>query len=97
MFQDLCVTGVQLEHPSFPGKKTEQVCVAIVPQAELIEQHDQAELQTLCEQEVTRLSRSLSPHKKPVRVIVQTSELPKTRTGKVKAPLVQHHLTSLLS
>ncbi|MEE2730341.1 MAG: AMP-binding protein [Pseudomonadota bacterium] len=97
LFQDVCVTGVCLEHPSLPGRKTEQVCAVIVPQAELIEQHDLATLQTLCEEEVTRLCRTLSVYKKPARVVVQTEELPKTRTGKIKAPLVQQHLTSLLS
>lgn len=97
LFQELCVTGVKQEHPSFPGKFTEQVCVVIVPQVDLRQQHDPARLQSLCEQEVLRLCRDLSAYKRPTRVIVQLTELPKTRTGKVKAPLVQQQLSALNS
>lgn len=95
LFQELCVTGVKQEHPSFPGKFTEQVWAVIVPQADLRQQHDAAALQTLCEQEVQRLCRDLSAYKRPVRVVVHTAELPKTRTGKVKAPLVQQQLSAM--
>ena len=97
LFQELCVTGVKLEHPSFPGKMTEQVCAVIVPQADLREQHDLATLQAMCEQEIVRLCRDMSAYKRPARVVVQTTELPKTRTGKVKAPLVQQQLSIQLS
>lgn len=96
-FQELCVTGIQVEHPSFPGKLTEQVCAVIVPQAEWREQHDLSALQDLCEREVQRLCRDLSAYKRPTRVIVQVSELPKTRTGKVKAPLVKQQLSAQLA
>ncbi|HVL01784.1 MAG TPA: AMP-binding protein, partial [Dongiaceae bacterium] len=93
MFQELCVTGLKVPHPSLPGKLTEQVSAVIVPQTQLREANNLAELQTLCEQEVQRLCRELSSYKRPVQVIVQLDELPKTRTGKVKAPLVQQKLS----
>ncbi len=92
LFQDVCVTGIKVDHPAMPGTKTEQVCAVIVPQAELREQHNSIALQALCEQEVLRLCRDLSSYKRPVRIIVEQTELPKTRTGKVKTPLVQQQL-----
>lgn len=94
LFQELCVTGLKVPHPSLPGKLTEQVSAVIVPQAQLRESKNLADLQTLCEQEVQRLCRELSSYKRPVQVIVQLDELPKTRTGKVKAPLVQQQLSA---
>lgn len=93
LFQELCVTGLKVPHPSLPGKLSEQVCAVVVPQAHLRESHDLPALQSMCEQEVLKLCRELSAYKKPAQIIVQLQELPKTRTGKVKALLVQQALS----
>jgi acyl-coenzyme A synthetase/AMP-(fatty) acid ligase len=63
----------------------------------LLAEHDSAALQALCEAEVQRLTADLSAYKRPTRIIVQSAELPKTRTGKVKAPLVQQQLANHFS
>ncbi|MEZ5506629.1 MAG: AMP-binding protein [Gammaproteobacteria bacterium] len=97
LFQELCVTAIKVDHPSFAGRKTEQVCAVIVPQPTLLAEHDSAALQALCEAEVQRLTADLSAYKRPTRIIVQSAELPKTRTGKVKAPLVQQQLANHFS
>jgi len=97
LFQELCVTAVKVDHPSFVGRKTEQVCAVIVPQPNLLAEHDSAALQAACEAEVQRLTADLSAYKRPTHIIVQSTELPKTRTGKVKAPLVQQQLASRFS
>lgn len=94
LFSGVCVVGVKRPHPSIKGKLSEQVCAVVVPQTRYWHEHDRATLQTLCEQEIQRLCRDLSAYKKPTEIILQQDELPKTRTGKVKAALVQQSLAA---
>lgn len=94
LFAGVCVVGVKRPHPSIKGKLSEQVCAVVVPQTRYWHEFDRTALQALCEQEIQRLCRDLSSYKKPTEIVLQQDELPKTRTGKVKAALVQQSLAT---
>lgn len=94
MFTGVCVVGVKRPHPSIKGKMSEQVCAVVVPQTRYWHEMDRTALQALCEQEIQKLCRDLSSYKRPTEIILQQEELPKTRTGKVKAALVQQSLVA---
>jgi long-chain acyl-CoA synthetase len=72
--KELCVIGL-------PSERGEEVCAVVVPSEGVAEQDVEKELQ--------ELARDLRDFKRPRRIIVRRTELPRTRTMKVRRSEVQ--------
>ncbi len=80
MIKEPCVVGTNNKNGA------EQVVAIVVPTDEAKDryQHNGKELNDVINQEVARLTKSLSVYKRPAKVVLRTEDLPKTTTGKIK-------------
>lgn len=81
-FSEVCVLGVSRTFGAKDG--TEDIAAVVVPSEEILEKHDDTEIDKLCKDEVKRLSERLTPYKRPINIVVSKSPLPRTTTRKVK-------------
>ncbi len=76
--KEVCVIGV-------PSERGEEVCAVVVPADGFAEQEVEADLR--------QLARSLRDFKRPKRIIMRHTELPRTRSMKVRRSEVQKWVT----
>lgn len=91
-FKEVCVLG-RISRGRF-REGTEEVCAVVVPGEELATRWQEApeEVRAEVQAEVARLVGNLAPFKRPSKIIVHPSELPKTPSRKVKRGLVHEWL-----
>jgi long-chain acyl-CoA synthetase len=91
LFDDVCVVGMVLENGG-ARDGCEEVCAVIVPSEAFKAAHEPAALEDAAREEVARLGRSIADYKRPTRVFVSTTPLPKTATAKVKRKVLAERL-----
>lgn len=81
--KEICVLGKIAEAGSREG--TEEVCAVVVPADSFKNSFpDRNQMEKALIDEVQKLSLPLSPYKRPTRIIVMDTDLPKTVTRKIK-------------
>ncbi len=81
--KEVCVLGLVATSGSKEG--TEEVCAVVVPTDTFKKSFtDKSEMEKALTNEIQALSMQLSSYKRPTRIIIMDSELPKTATKKVK-------------
>lgn len=82
-FTEICVFGGTRSGGQKDG--SEDVCIAIVPDEELVKNAgSKEEVEKIIRKEVKLLSERLSPYKRPTSIILVEGPLPRTATRKVK-------------
>lgn len=82
-FAEICVFGGTRSGGQKDG--SEDVCIAIVPDEELVKNAgSKEEVEKIIRKEVKLLSERLSPYKRPTSIILVEGPLPRTATRKVK-------------
>ena len=91
-FAEVCVLGVSRTFGAKDG--TEDIAAVVVPSEDVISKYDDETVDTLCKDEVKRLSERLTPYKRPINIVVSRNPLPRTTTRKVKRKEVKELVKS---
>lgn len=95
-FAEVCVFGAKRSGGAKDG--TEDIFVAIVPSADMLEKHnDEKQLEEEIRKEVKELCMKLSSYKRPSNIIITKENFPRTATKKVKRNEVKTNLGNLVN
>ena len=88
-----CIVGIDSVQGLTAG--SEEICAVVVPADELQQQYadDDPQLRLHIEAIIATKSRKLASWKKPAKIILRRSDLPKTATRKVKRQVVRQQLS----